>query len=315
MVYTVTFAPCIDYRLSLGDKPIRIGGVNRPFARENRLGGKGITVGSMLVNLGVDNFPIVAVGGNAGDGIRDMVQRIYSQSGFHSGALFLETETESRINVVVLADTDTRFDPAAPKVRDEEIERMYAYLRNHLQKGDILVLSGSIGQEKTSIYADIMREVANPCGATTIVDSTGDALTATFPYHPFFIKPNDEELGDLLDTEIEGEDDIVAGGKKLLSLGPQNVIVSMGGKGSFFFAGDGSIYRIGVAIGYPFINPVGTGDSSIAGFIKGYVERRPIEECLKLMAAAGGATAFSHGLGSLALTEELAQQIQIEKIA
>ena len=108
--------------------------------------------------------------------------------------------------------------------------------------------------------------------------------------------------------------DIIAGGTELLKRGPQNVIVSMGGSGSYFFAGDGSIYHVGVATGYPFINPVGTGDSSIAGFIKGYVQHRSIEDCLRLMAAAGGATAFSNGLGSLELTEKLAATIKVEKI-
>ena len=310
MVYTVTFAPCIDYRLTLGDKPIRIGGVNRPFAREERLGGKGITVSNMLTNLGVENFPVVAVGGPTGQRIKDMMNRTYGTD----GALYLETEEESRINVVILADTDTRFDPSAPKVREEEVKHLFEYLRNNLKPEDVLVLSGSVGQERQSIYADLMREVANPAGCTTIVDSTGDALLDTFDQHPYFIKPNDEELGDILGKKIETDEDIISGGLELLSKGPKNVVVSMGGKGSYFFAGDGSVYHVGVAKGYPFINPVGTGDSSIAGFIKGLVEHRPIEDCLKLMAAAGGATAFSNGLGSLELTEELSKQIQVEKV-
>lgn len=310
MVYTITFAPCIDYRLSLGNTPIRIGGVNRPFSREDRLGGKGITVSNMLSNLGVENIPVVAVGGPTGQRIRDMIDRTYGAD----GAIYLETETESRINVVILADTDTRFDPAAPKIRDEELARLTDYLRKNLKADDVLVLSGSIGQERSSIYADLMFDVANPSGCTTIVDSTGDALLKTFSQHPFFIKPNDEELGDILGRKIHTDEDIIAGGTELLKRGPQNVIVSMGGSGSYFFAGDGSIYHVGVATGYPFINPVGTGDSSIAGFIKGYVQHRSIEDCLRLMAAAGGATAFSNGLGSLELTEKLAATIKVEKI-
>lgn len=309
MVYTLTLAPCIDYRLSLGNKPIRIGGVNRPSSREDRLGGKGITVGNMLVNLKVATFPIVAVGGNTGERIKGMVEAHSPNGGF-----FLETETESRINVVILADTDTRFDPAAPKVKESELQRMYSFLKQNIKAGDVLVLSGSIGQETTDIYATLMHEVSNPAGAITIVDSVGEALLSTFPEHPFFIKPNDEELGDILGKKIETEEDVISGGLELLKNGPRNVIVSMGGKGSYFFSHDGSVYNVSVAKGYPFINPVGTGDSSIAGFIKGYVEHRPIEECLRLMAAAGGATAFSNGLGSLEFTLELAQQISVTKL-
>lgn len=310
MVYTLTVAPCIDYRLDLGGKAIRIGGVNRPIGRENRLGGKGVTVGAMLNHLGVKNIPVVAIGGNIGNEIKGMVDAQYPD---HS-ALYLETETESRINVVVLADTDTRFDPAAPKVKESELAKLFDYFDKHLTKEDVLVLSGSLGQERPTLYAEIMEKVAAPKGCLTIVDSVDKPLLATFPHHPFFIKPNDEELGDILGKPIKTDEDIIAGGLELLGKGPRNVIVSMGGKGSYWFGEDKSVYAISVAKGYPFINPVGTGDSSIAGFIKGYVEHRPLVECLKLMAAAGGATAFSHGLGSLELTEELAKQIQVTKV-
>ncbi len=310
MVYSVTFAPSIDYRLSLGDKPIRIGGVNRPFAREEKLGGKGITVSVMLANLGVETSPIVAVGGSIGQRIKEMVGRFFPGD----KAIYLEAESESRINVVVLADTDTRFDPSAPKIKDEELQRLMGFLKSQLKSDDILVLSGSIAQEKATIYADIMREVANPIGCPVIVDCTGEALTYAIAEHPALIKPNDEELGDILGRKIATDDDIINGGMELVKKGPKNVVVSMGGRGSYFFGGDGSVYHISVAKGYPFINPVGTGDSSIAGYIKGLVEKRPLVDCLRLMAAAGGATAFSRGFGSLALTEELYKQIVVTKI-
>lgn len=70
MVYTLTVAPCIDYRLNLDGKPLVIGDVNRPISWEKRIGGKGISVGSMLTNLKVDNIPMVAVGGPIGEEIK-----------------------------------------------------------------------------------------------------------------------------------------------------------------------------------------------------------------------------------------------------
>ena len=163
------------------------------------------------------------------------------------------------------------------------------------------------------MYADLMDHISS-IGCTTIVDSVGNALKATFKNHPLFIKPNDQELGDLIGHKVTTDEEIVAGGLELLDQGPQNVVVSMGGRGSFFFAKDKSVYFISAAKGYKFINPVGTGDSSIAGFIKGIVEKQDIVTCMKWMAAAGGATAFSHGFGSLELFNELVPQIKVEKI-
>lgn len=309
MVYTLTVAPCIDYRLDLNGKPLAIGEVNRPIGWEKRIGGKGISVGSMLINLHVENIPIVAVGGPIGNEIKRIVEETYPPK----TAIYLETEAESRMNIIILADTDTRLDPKAPKVKDSELEKLREYFRKNLKKEDVLVLSGSLGQEKESLYADLMKEVS-PIGCTVIVDSVGKALEDTFPYHPLFIKPNDQELGDLIGHKVTTDDEIIAGGLELLEKGPQNVVVSMGGRGSFFFASDKSVYSISAAKGYKFINPVGTGDSSIAGFIKGLVEGQDLITCMKWMAAAGGATAFSNGFGKLDLFEELVPQIKVEKI-
>lgn len=309
MVYTLTVAPCIDYRLDLGGKPLVVGEVNRPDSYEKRIGGKGISVGTMLTNLGVPNVPVVAVGGPIGNEIKKIVENTYGPG----KAIYLETEKESRMNVIILADIDTRLDPKAPKVKDEEIEKLYDYLKKALKKDDVLVLSGSLGQEKDDFYADLMGRVSS-CGCTVIVDSVGAALKATFSHYPLFIKPNDQELGDLIGHKVATDEEIVEGGLELLRQGPQNVVVSMGGRGSFFFASDRSVYFISAAKGHEFINPVGTGDSSIAGFVKGLVEKKDLETCMRWMAAAGGATAFSNGFGSLSLFQELVPQIKVDKL-
>ncbi len=308
MVYTLTFAPCIDYRLDLAGKPIRIGGVNRPVATAKWLGGKGITVTGMLDNLGVDNVPIVAIGGQVGDQIKEMVLRE------NKNAFFIDTECESRIDVVVFGDTDTRFDPIAPKISKKGIEDAFSFLTSRVKKGDVLVMSGSLGQESPDLYAQVLEKVVNPVGAIGIVDTIDKALLDSLPFHPYLIKPNDEELGDIIGHKVTTDEEIINGGLELLDKGPQNVVVSMGGKGSYFFSGDKHVYSISAAKGYKFINPVGTGDSSIAGFVKGLVEKQPVEVVLQWMAAAGGSTAFSNGLGKIDLFKELVPQIKVEKV-
>ncbi len=308
MVYTLTVAPCIDYRLDLAGKPIRIGGVNRPIGTAKWLGGKGITVTGMLNNLGVDNVPIVAVGGRVGEQIKEMVLKE------NKDALFVDTESESRINVVVLADTDTRFDPVAPKLSKAGLDEVFSYLKANVKKGDVLVMSGSLGQESPDLYAQILEKVVNPVGAIGIVDTIDKSLLDALPFHPYLIKPNDEELGDIIGHKVTTDEEVINGGLELLDKGPQNVVVSMGGKGSYFFSGDRHVYSISAARGYKFINPVGTGDSSIAGFVKGLAEKQPVEVVLQWMAAAGGATAFSNGLGKIDLFKELVPQIKVEKV-
>ena len=308
MIYSLTIAPCIDYTLNLEDKDIRVGGTNRPIAEGFSLGGKGITVSRMLSNLRVPNIPVVAVGGSMGNNIRNTIDSEYDN------AVYLETEKESRLNVMITGPhQDTRFNPDAPKVKDSEMQKMFEYLNENLKEGDILILSGSLGQESKDLYAKIMKECCNPKGVYVFLDTVGEAFTLALEQRPYMIKPNDEELGDLLGKTLTTDEEIIAGGEEFRAKGPRTVMVTLGSRGAFFFAEDGHVYHCSNAKGKQ-ISAVGAGDSSIAGFIKGLAEGRPIEETLAYSMAAGGATAFSPLLGSYELWEELLPQIKVTRI-
>ncbi len=308
MIYSLTIAPCIDYTLNLEDKELRVGGTNRPIAEGFSLGGKGITVSRMLSNLHVENIPVIAVGGSMGQNIRDIVDAEYDN------AIYLETEANSRLNVMITGPhQDTRFNPDAPKVKDSEIQRMFDYFNENLKAGDILILSGSLGKESKDLYAKIMRECCNPRGVYVFLDTVGDALTYALAERPYMIKPNDEELGDLLGKKLETDEEIIAGGEEFRSKGPRTVMVTLGSRGAYFFAEDGHVYHCSNAKGKQ-ISAVGAGDSSIAGFIKGLDEHRSVEETLQYSMAAGGATAFSPLLGSYELWESLLPQIKVTRI-
>lgn len=308
MIYSLTIAPCIDYNLNLEDKELRVGGVNRPKAEGFSLGGKGINVSRMLNNLRVKNIPIVAVGGNIGNDIKKIVDKEYDRP------IYLKTEANSRMNVMITGPhQDTRFDPSAPKVKDSEIERLFIYLKKHLKPKDIVILSGSLGQEDKHLYARIMEECCNPVDAYVFLDTVDEALTYALPYRPFMIKPNDEELGDLLGKKLTSDEEIIAGGEEFKKKGPRSVMVTLGRRGAYYFSEEGHVYHCSNATGTQ-ISAVGAGDSSIAGFIKGLSEGKSIEETLQYSMAAGGATAFSPHLGSYKLWKSLLPQIKVTKI-
>ncbi len=308
MIYSLTIAPCIDYNLNLEDKELRVGGVNRPKAEGFSLGGKGITVSRMLRNLHVDNIPIVAVGGKIGRDIKTIVNREFAHH------VYLQTESNSRLNVMITGPhQDTRFDPSAPKVKDKEIEKLLTYLKRRLRWHDIVILSGSLGQEDKHLYTRIMQECCNPVDAYVFLDTVDEALTNAFCQKPFMIKPNDEELGDLLGKKLTTDEEIIAGGEELVHRGPRTVMVTLGRRGAYYFTEDEHVYHCSNATGKQ-ISAVGAGDSSIAGFIKGLSEGKSIEETLQYSMAAGGATAFSPHLGTYRLWKKLVPQIKVTKI-
>ena len=308
MIYSLTIAPAIDYTLDMENNTIKIRGVNRPVSKGLSVGGKGIMVSRMLNILKITSTPIIAVGGKNGQMIKDIMSNEFSK------VKYLPTLGESRIDVLITGPhTDLRFDPVAPKISDKGLEMLCDFLDKNIKEGDIIVLAGSVGQETKDIYAFLMKKYLNPKKAYVFLDTVDEALLLALKEKPFFIKPNEEELSDLVHKELRGEKDIIDAGLELKKQGPRSVLVTLGNRGAYYFSEDNHIYLCSTAVGKQ-ISPVGAGDSSVAGFIKGLCENKSIEECLTYSMAAGSATAFSKLLGSYNLFKSLQKEIRITKI-
>ena len=98
---------------------------------------------------------------------------------------------------------------------------------DELVDGDVLVLAGSIPATLPSdVYERIMKRLQGK-DIRIVVDATKDLLLNVLKYHPFLIKPNNHELGEMFDVELKTNDEIVEYAKKLQEKGARNVLVSM----------------------------------------------------------------------------------------
>lgn len=69
-------------------------------------------------------------------------------------------------------------------------------------------------------------------GIRFVVDATRDLLVKVLPYHPFLIKPNNHELGEIFGKELNRDEEITQAARKLQQRGARNVLVSMAGDGA-----------------------------------------------------------------------------------
>lgn len=157
------------------------------------------------------------------------------------------------------------------------------------------------------IYEKILARLESK-GIRVVVDATKDLLLNVLKYHPFLIKPNNHELGEMFGIVCKTDEDIVHYAKKLQEKGAVNVLISMAGDGAILITEDGQNIKMGTPKG-KVVNSVGAGDSMVAGFITGYIRGGNYEEALKSGTAAGSATAFSEGLASLEMYEKMLKQI------
>ena len=300
MIYTVTFNPAIDYVVRM-DQFI-LDTVNRTTAEEIYYGGKGINVSTVLKELGQDSVALGFIAGFTGNEIAQGLKK----QGIQTDFICLK-EGMSRINVKIKAQQETEINGQGPHIDAQALEALFQKL-DLLQKDDVLILAGSIPSSMPEdSYEQIMKRMDGK-GILTVVDATKNLLVNVLKYHPFLVKPNNHELGEIFQTVLKTSDEIVEAAKKLQQMGARNVLISMAGDGAILVAENGEIHQIGVPKG-TVQNSVGAGDSMVAGFMAGYLEKNDYLYALRFGTASGSATAFSKGLAVKEEIERLLQQV------
>lgn len=301
MIYTVTLNPSLDYFLSV--EHFSIGKTNRSTEEVYRPGGKGINVSWVLHNLGLESTALGFLAGFTGQEIKRQME----STGITTDFIELPRGM-SRLNVKIKQMDATEINASGPVLSEENLKQLRQKLAV-LKKGDILILSGSLpGSVPTDIYKTLMEEVQGK-EIPVIVDAIGDALLKTLPLHPFLIKPNHQELSELFCVELTTREQVVPYAKKLQEQGARNVLVSLGGAGAVLLDQNGMVHESDVPRG-KLINAVGAGDSMVAGFLTGYLEKQGMEHAFCMGVAAGSASAFSEGLADRETVEQLYRQIR-----
>ena len=289
MIYTVTFNPSLDYIVSVND--FQLGLTNRTDSELILPGGKGINVSTILMNLGIDSTAFGFAAGFTGEEIIREVEAM----GIRSDFIKIDSGI-SRINLKLKNIDGTDINGSGPEISEEKIEELLRKL-DILGEGDILVLAGSIpASMPADMYSTIMERLQHK-NVTFIVDATKDLLINVLKYKPFLIKPNNHELGELFDVKLTTREEVIPYGKKLQKQGARNVLISMAGEGAVLVAEDGSVYEAPAPKG-TLVNAVGAGDSMVAGFTAGWIEKKDYRHAFYMGVSAGSASAFSEYLAT-----------------
>lgn len=289
MIYTVTFNPSLDYIVAVDD--FRLGHTNRTCSELLLPGGKGLNVSMVLGNLGIESVALGFAAGFTGEEIVNRVEKMGVKADF----IFLEKGI-SRINLKLKSVEGTEINGCGPMIGEAAVEKLMGKL-DKLKQGDVLVLAGSIpGTMPDDIYGKILDRLSGS-GIMAVVDASGALLVKTLQYRPFLIKPNGHELKEIFGTAPKTREQALSYGARLREMGAVNVLVSMGGEGAVLSAGDGGTYSAPAPKGR-LVNAVGAGDSMVAGFLAGWMEKREYEHAFRMGLSAGSASAFSELLAT-----------------
>lgn len=302
MIYTLTLNPSIDYVIDVEN--LELGKVNRTSKDFKFPGGKGINVSRILSNQSTENIALGFLGGFTGKFIEDKLIALGVKTEF------IKVNGDSRINVKIKSNEETEINGAGPFISVGDLNSLFNRL-DQLKEGDILVLAGSIPNTlPRDLYLQIQKKVSQR-NVKVVVDTSGKALLEAIKNKPFLIKPNNHEIEEIFNVKINSEKELIRYGKELVSLGAENVIISMAGAGALLITKD-SVFK-GNAPKGEVKNSVGAGDSLVGGFLAKYVETKDLIASFKNGIASGSASAFSLDLALAEDVNKLLPIIEIKK--
>ncbi|MBM7455611.1 1-phosphofructokinase [Oceanisphaera litoralis] len=275
-ILTLTLNPALDLTVTL-DK-LSAGAVN--LARSGHLGaaGKGINVARVLADLGHKPRACGFLGQNNDASFRALFEQYDIEDEF------VRLAGDTRVNVKV-SEADGRVtDINLPGLRVEKNDwnRLLARLESLGRHFDTLVVAGSLPPGVSPGQLEGLIDMWRERGKLVLLDASGETLRAGIKGFPALIKPNIDELIELVGRPIRDEAELAASARELQQQGIQHVVVSNGAEGVHWFSPRGAwrarVPRVKV------ISTVGAGDSLVAGLCAGLLEGR--DEAFTLRRAA-----------------------------
>ncbi len=308
MIYTLTLNPAIDRELQV--PAIAFGDVLRASAHRVDVGGKGFNVSRALRSWDTGSVALGFVGGHAGGMIAEGLSRLGIATDFVRIA-----GGETRTNVSVVApDRHIKVNEAGPEVTRQEELALVEKVRALARSGDWWVLSGSLPPgASTEVYAEVIR-IVRAAGGKALLDSSGPALALACGAGPFLVKPNAAEARELTGLPVDTPEQVLAAALAVHRLGAANVLVSLGKRGALLSDGERAWLATPPAVEER--NPVGAGDSMVAGLVWSLSRGMPLDQALRWAVASGAAAASLAGttFGSTAMVEELAKRVEVGSI-
>lgn len=309
MIFTVTLNPAVDRELTVDE--IAFDTVLRASKWQVDCGGKGFNVARMLKSLGVPSVALGFAAGKTGELLDEKLQAL----GIETDFVWIDGETRTNVSIVTAAnDRYLKVNEPGPTISKDDLTKLVHKVAERSKAGDWWVLAGSLPPGVPStIYADLT-ETIQSAGGMVFLDTSGEALQQSCSAKPQLVKPNAEEAQELTGLPVNNPTEIAAAAAAIQQQGPENVIISMGKDGALLVSGKTTWLAASPEIVER--NPIGAGDSMVAGLVWGLSEGANLGEALRRGIACGAATASQSGttVGSFGLVKELLAQVELSEV-
>lgn len=309
MIVSITPNPSIDISYFIDD--FSVGKVHRVAKLNKVAGGKGINVAKVLNILGANVICSGFLGKNGSDFIKEGLNKFNIKNNFIS--VDGQTRSSLAINDPTIG-TSTEIRENGPKVNDRDLNKFLSYINKLNDNTNIFSCSGSLPQGLDENFFDELLNATS--GKQLVLDTSGQGLRHIVfesKLKPTAIKPNVDEIRDLFGNKIDS-----MSYKDILKLNQLKnipiVIISLGKDGCVAKFYD-KFYECKVPR-INAINPVGSGDASLAGLCYGLENKLNPEECLKYSMACGVLNTLEEKIGFINIDklQEMKNKVTVKEL-
>jgi 1-phosphofructokinase family hexose kinase len=308
VITVIGFNTAIDRFIRLDT--LRPGEVSRALDEQAYPGGKGLHVAQTIAALG-ERVQLVGLVDAAH---RNMIGRQMCER----GVLFHGIEIADNLRTcIALQDASgqiTEILGQGPLLDSAQQEALLRAFRRGVDDSDLVVLSGSLPRGfPPTTYAELATYVRD-AGKRCLVDAGGELLQHAVQAQPFLVKPNRDEISELLGRPIGDLAAAVDAVHELRIRGVAMPVVTMGALGAVAADANG-VWHAAIELAQ-IRNTVGSGDCLLAGMTVGMTRNMNLEETLRLGVACGAANAQGQETGFVErrAVEALRSQVRVHRL-
>ena len=307
MITAVCMNPAFDRTVTVD--ALMPGRVNRIRDARTDMGGKGVNVVVVARRLGLEAQCVGCMGREGAERFAAMMDA----EGLPHRFLTIPGTLRTNTKVVSLDGSGvTELNESGAALAADTLEQFFRLAEEAAGHSSMAVVTGSLPPGcPEGTYRALIRRMGVPC----ILDVGGRELLLGAEAGPLLVKPNIHELEAALGERLSTRAEVVRGARKLLDLGAQNALISMGGDGAVMVTPEGAWYALPVPVEVK--STVGAGDAMVGGVLAGLSEKPDdMRHALRWGTAAGAASVMTEGT-QLIRPEDVApllEQVQIQEV-
>ncbi len=286
MILTVCMSPSTDVTIELDS--LNVGKTNVVKSKTLSFTGKALNVAIGVARLGHEVYTTGLMYNENGY----MFENALDKEGIPFTFVWNKGRVRENYKFIDNRSMLTEVNDVGEEVGKEKTEEVLSMVRMLSARSGVTVLSGGLPRGvDDGYYAELVRAVDSK--SLKIVDATGQRMFAALNEEVDLVKPNLDELENMLGRRFSDKQEMLLGCRELIDRGAKRVLLSLGKQGAILTDGSEAYYckSLNVAVN----STVGAGDGMVAAAAIQLEQGAPLREILRAGVAAGTATVMTAG--------------------